>query len=139
MPAGEVVVPGTDGRVSIHTQCWKCDKWGHYADNCPKSANEGEQHFQEDEDFDSAQEDEQELTENEEDEIRVRKSKEKNMNLILINTGSNISVFNNKALLRNLRDSKHVQRVYTNGGYQDSTKIIFCPDSSKCGTTRTVG
>jgi len=140
MPAGEAAVPGTDGRVSTHVQCWKCDKWGHYADNCPKAANEGEQHFQEDEEFDSAVEEEQELTENEEDEPRVsfqnfmsreqhmiRNSKRKNMNSILIDTGSNISVFNNKALLRNLRDSEHVQRVYTNGGYQDSTKVGFLP------------
>ena len=144
MPSGEVAVAESDGRVSTHIQCWKCDKWGHYADNCSTAGNneKGEQHYQEDEDdYDSAlEEEEEELTENEEEGPRVsfqnvmsyeqhmaKNAKRKNMNSILIDTGSNISVFNNKELLRNLRDSDHVQRVYTNGGYQDSHKIGLLP------------
>ena len=37
-PAGTVLVPGVDGRQS-NVQCFHCQNWGHYADNCPRRAN----------------------------------------------------------------------------------------------------
>ena len=41
---------------------------------------------------------------------------------ILIDTGSNCSVFNNADFLIDVHDSPHTLRAYTNGGYQESTQ-----------------
>ena len=42
---------------------------------------------------------------------------------VLIDTGSNCSVFNNKSLLTNIRKSESKLRAYSNGGFQDSSYI----------------
>jgi len=48
-------------------------------------------------------------------------------NCILLDTGSNISVFNNASLLTNISASQFKQRVYTNGGHQDSGHVGHLP------------
>ena len=46
---------------------------------------------------------------------------------ILLDTGSNCSVFNNPALLQNIRNSDTVLRAFTNGGFQDSFEVEYFP------------
>ena len=47
---------------------------------------------------------------------------------ILLDSQSIISVFNNKALLSNIRSTPHVVRAITNGGYQDSHMVGDFPN-----------
>lgn len=48
MPAGEKYAKGSGGIINKNVKCWKCRKWGHYADNCPNSNTDGEQNMQND-------------------------------------------------------------------------------------------
>ena len=41
---------------------------------------------------------------------------------ILIDTGSNCSVFNNREFLLDIHKSEYTLRAYTNSGYQESTE-----------------
>ena len=47
---------------------------------------------------------------------------------ILIDTGSTVSVFKNKDMLKNMRKESHTMRALTNGGHQveDSVAVIGC-------------
>jgi len=43
-PDGEKAAAGADGSTNPKVKCYKCNKWGNYALNCPSTANNGEQH-----------------------------------------------------------------------------------------------
>ena len=53
---------------------------------------------------------------------------------LLIDSQSTMSVFNNKTMLRNVRQSPHVIRALTNGGHQDSNMIGDYPNLGKVCT-----
>ena len=46
---------------------------------------------------------------------------------ILLDTGSTVSVFNNKKMLLNLRKSEKTLRAFSNGGFQDSKTVGTFP------------
>ena len=46
---------------------------------------------------------------------------------VLIDTGSTVSVFKNKEVLRNITKSASALRAHTNGGFQDSTLQGYLP------------
>ena len=138
--------PGADGRLNPKILCFKCQRYGHDADNC---ANErvktGQQHMHSAviEEVDEYESDGSEGTveisytflnytflangtkERKEDELETqeRKTKERNdidKTSILLDTGSNCSVFNNADFLKNIRKSRSKLVALTNGGEQDS-------------------
>ena len=140
-PPDEPTVAGADGTNNPKVKCYKCKKWGHYATNCPTSGA-GEQYFQQNHDEDANEDEDSEptLTDNETNNdpkvsfqhlmlgfMANENSHEHCTNSILLDTGSNISVFNNESLLTNIRASRFTQRVYTNGVHQDSTHIRHLP------------
>ena len=109
--SANTVVTGTDGRV--HTpdiRCYQCQSFGHYAQDCPSRAAPPPpattgttllQHA-----FVMAQHDHA-----------------INPNWTLLDSQSTISVFNNPAMLTDIRNSGRTLRALTNGGFQDSTKV----------------
>ena len=123
-------IAGVDGRFIPYRRCYACKRMGHYADNCPAGSNtEGQQYhmhaavIEENSDWDS---DEDSLVisftylTNRE---RVKPDRTK----VLIDTGSNCSVFNNIEMLENVRKSKHKLKAYTNGGSHESEYKGFLP------------
>ena len=111
-------VPGKDRKTFAHIECFKCNKKGHYANQCPNVNEEGIQLMIE------GIEKEDEMKE---DNLLAFSFLYQNKfnsipdTCILIDTGSTISVFKNKHLLEDIGKNNNTLRAYTNGGYQDSS------------------
>jgi len=140
----EAGVVGVNGVYKPNVTCWRCKKKGHYADKCPtyygtqtnSQGNEddvepekkGVQHH-----LDGAILSENEDSSDEESVIigftHAAREGEQHIdrNSILLDTGSNCSVFNNKEYLINIRKSTNKLRAFTNGGHQDSDMIGCLP------------
>ena len=123
-------IAGVDGRYIPYRRCYACQRFGHYADNCPGRDNaEGRQYHMHaaviesidewDSDGDTIEISYTYLT----DSHRI----EPDRNKILIDTGSNCSVFNNMEMLEGVRKSKNKLRAFTNGGSQESEFKGFLP------------
>ena len=122
-------VAGFDGRINPNIKCYSCEKYGHYADNCPQlprkedgAITEGQQHHMHGATLDT-------ISDDEDGESLVfgftylSAKAEPDRNAILLDTGSNCSIFNNKSLLTDVRPSLVKLRAYTNGGHQDSSQV----------------
>ena len=143
-------VPGTDGRLIPHITCFRCNKKGHYSDNCPEEqAEEQQQHIQTNERGHDDNNDEmsseygneqhlQILDDNNEGSdkaivhfswTQVGQTKVQNYSDtdILLDTGSIFSVFKNQEMVLNIRNSEHMLKAYTNGGRQDSNLVADLP------------
>ena len=57
---------------------------------------------------------------------------------VLIDTGSTVSVFKNKELLRNVTKSGSALHAHTNGGFQDSVLQGYLPGFLRYGITHVV-
>ena len=111
-----VAIPGTNGRTFADVRCYQCQSFGHYAQDCPtrtpppsSSAMSGTtllQHAL----------------------MLAQHSHRIDPAWILLDSQSTISVFNNPAMIQNIRDSGRTLRAITNGGYQDSSQIGDFPN-----------
>ena len=112
-------VPGRNGKIFPTIECFKCNKKGHYASQCPSVEREGVQLMMSG-------------TETEGDTLSFTFMHQQEINSppttsILIDTGSTISVFKNKELLKNVTKSDSSLRAHTNGGFQDSVFQGYLP------------
>jgi len=132
-----MIVTGTDGRTMPRVLCYRCGNRGHYSDHCPEAENSEEttptidpkvqNHMHGaviDENFDEEDGSEGDdvvigFTHHTMESGRTQVDKDS----ILLDTGSNCSVFNNAEFLTNIRKSERTLRAFTNGGSQDSTHI----------------
>ena len=144
-------VPGSDGQLAPHITCFKCNKKGHYSDNCPSETeqqhvqtnttdtNNGEETDRYDQTDDYGERQHLQVDADSDDDSVVihfswaqlaryeRAAKDYGDTSILIDTGSTFSVFNNPKMLLNIRSSKRTLKAYTNGGRQDSNLIGDLP------------
>ena len=141
--------PGTDGITHPAIKCFNCNVKGHYADMCPSrdgvtllqvepaATNEAQDNTDEEPEAEETPEEYHE----EDDEtpyvseftfVNIEKDKafgfHQSSNLIpsswiLLDSQSTVSVFKNKRLLHDIRDSPTTLRVHTNGGTQLSHQI----------------
>ena len=144
------VVPGTDGVTHARTKCYSCNSHGHYASDCP-TENQGTKAVQLLQTDSDAKDTEQpyrseftfmhigqEVKMNDEETVAYNQHEDMfgyafNQNesrydiipsdWILLDSQSTVSVFKNKELLDNIRQSKKRLIVYTNGGTQTSTEM----------------
>jgi Zinc knuckle len=108
-------VPSTDGKLHPEVRCYKCDKSGHYATQCPSNSSV------------------QLLQFNEEGSSTIGNTPNLNFTFfqkidmplsiipdhwVLLDSQSTVSVFKNKLFLTNIRESDTAMTVYTNGGTQ---------------------
>ena len=107
-------ISGTNGITHDDIECWQCHGFGHYQSNCPSTAGAVTpsgttlvQHA-----FMMAQ----------------ASASIIDPRWILLDSQSTISVFNNPAMLTNIRKSDHTLRALTNGGFQDSNMIGDFPN-----------
>ena len=115
--------PGADNITHARVKCFNCQLYGHYADNCPTAvlAQERIQMLQATVDASAV-----DNIVNESEFSFAQAATGHNLiprTWILLDSQSTVSVFNNPALLSNIRPSPTVLRVHTNGGTQLSTKI----------------
>jgi hypothetical protein len=101
-------VAGTNGVTHTDIECFGCNNMGHYASNCPSGTGttvSGTTLLQYA--FVLAQANVSSI----------------NPAWILLDSQSTVSVFNNAAMLTNIKKSEHVLRALTNGGYLDSDMV----------------
>lgn len=127
-PGGPIA--GVDGRFIPYRRCYACKRFGHFADNCPGEGEvEGQQHhmhaaiIESNDEWDS----DDESVEISFTYLTNKDRIQPDRNKILIDTGSNCSVFNNIEMLEGVRRSKHKLKAFTNGGSQESEYRGFLP------------
>jgi len=110
-------VPGTDGSLYSHIQCFACKRKGHYADMCPR--DDVVQLFQTDDpDAKQANEDANFTFTS----VGVRETPIP-QTWVLLDSQSTVSVFCNASLLTRIRPCKVPLVVLTNGGRQTSNYV----------------
>jgi hypothetical protein len=122
------LVAGSDGETHQSTKCCNCNRFGHFSNQCPDGgATNAVQLLQVEESSDNCV---SAFT-------FLNVSGDRGPDIVLEQTGPNIipstwmlldsqstcSVFKDRKLLTNVRDSPCTPRVHTNGGMQRSTKI----------------
>ena len=126
-------VPGANGQMNPSVTCWSYRRHGHYGDNFPTHIDKKQpiirhQHF-----IDGAVLEELSDGDSSSSSIEFaygftqRELAKQDTKSILLDTGSNYSVFNNPSLLQNIRTSETVLRAFTNGGFQDSFEVGYFP------------
>lgn len=113
-PSGEATpgepVPGTNGILSAHIKCFKCDTLGHYSTVCPNPrVGTGYQGFQ------------YVFAQTVEGNAEGALADVLNNNWILIDSGSTFNSFMNPGLLGTVTDCDEM-RAYSNGGHLDYNK-----------------
>ena len=112
-------VPDSRGRLFDDVCCYNCSSMGHYAGDCPTTPNTTNTQTQA---TDTG------TTLLQHAFVLAQHKHQINPNWILLDSQSTISVFNNPAMLTNIRDSGRTLRAITNGGHQDSTKVGDFPN-----------
>jgi hypothetical protein len=124
-------VAGTTGVLHANIKCFNCNEKGHYASNCPEPNSQEVQllqlstkHSEYTSGFTFAQMSTQNF---------IFGQTQRNLILdtwILLDSQSSVSVFKNRRLVQNIRDSPSPLKVHTNGGSQIShhaaTVCNFC-------------
>ena len=118
-------IAGRNGKLFQNVECYKCNRKGHYANQCPTVGKDGVQLMM-------INGTEVTPTEEEEDKLGFNFMQQQDTTSlpntsVLIDTGSNVLVFKNKQALRNITQSNSGVRAHTNGGYQDSTLQGYLP------------
>ena len=98
---------GTNGHTYDDVECYNCHNMGHYAANCPQGIETVAGTTLTQYGYMLAQT----------NVVGIDPA------WILLDSQSTFSVFNNKAMLSNIRPSAHVLRALTNGGHQDSRMV----------------
>ena len=117
MPRGATHFPGRNRKLFSNVECYKCNRKGHYANQCPTTDKEGVQLLISGMEINQTEEEEKVLVFNfmhQQDVNSLPRTSD------LIATGSTVSVFRNKEALRNITKSRSALRAHTNGGFQDS-------------------
>ena len=135
-------MPGTDGVTHALIKCYECNIFGHYKDRCPETTeHEAVQMLQ----VGNSPDEDDAHSEYEEAEPYVSEFTFLNCarpdillhqadaslipdSWILLDSQSTVSVFNNRKLLRDIRQSPNTLRVHTNGGTQLSTQLGTVPN-----------
>ena len=142
----EDVVAGTDGKIVNRITCFKCNKRGHYADQCPTNNTTEHQHHMQSS-MNEHHDNEEEHQEVEDQHLQVGDNgslsdesvvvhfswAQVNLNQqgnnqghgytdadILIDTGSTFSIFKNPKMVLNVRKSRRPLKALSNGGKQES-------------------
>jgi hypothetical protein len=106
----EPIVPDIRGRIFFDIRCRHCSQLGHYREECPLLHA-----------LDAADPTQTALM------MAQAHTSTIDPHWILLDSQSTISVFNNPAMLSNIRPSTHTLRALTNGGHQDSHMVgDFC-------------
>ena len=121
-PSGPAIA-GLDGRFIPNRQCFECYRYGHYSDQCPNANDNatGQQHHIHGaiiEEINSDDDDEEDsivisfiyMANGRKSDVEIDKHK------ILLDTGSNCSVFNNIDMLTDIRKSRTKLKAFTDGG-----------------------
>jgi hypothetical protein len=112
-------VAGIDGVTHANIKCFACNHQGHYSGSCPTDGEANIQLLQETSGTDTTDDGvehgaETILTFAQLPHTLIPK------HWVLLNSQSTVSVFNNPAMLKNLRKASTPLKVFTNGGCQDS-------------------
>jgi hypothetical protein len=121
------LIPGDDGETHNGIKCFGCNKYGHFANHCPDNEPsgavqllqiaDGEAPYQSNFSF---------LHVGDANAAFVLAQAGRGIippTWILLDSQSTASVFNNRALLTNIRKSPRSLKVYTNGGTQITTEL----------------
>jgi len=147
LPAQNIPVPGRDGRVNPNIVCYNCTNRGHYADNCPSERHRPDsstavdtpdnkkvtfqQHMMHaavlDEAVDAEDDDDSVVIGFQHATIKDMPNRQVDHTNILLDTGSNCSVFNNQEYVRNIRHSELLLSAQNNGGELVSTHVGDLP------------
>ena len=111
------ITPGNDGITHPTIKCYTCQTFGHYAGNCPTET--GIQMLQSASEFANTG---FTFTQTTPGTDYIPNT------WVLLDSQSTVSVFKNKALLKNIRKSPTTLCVHTNGGTQLSTQIGDIPN-----------
>jgi Reverse transcriptase (RNA-dependent DNA polymerase)/Zinc knuckle len=118
--------PGTNNITHERVKCYNCQLYGHYSADCPTSAQDGVQMLQTTTMPTQADQIPTEETLDSASSFSFAQAATGHNIIphdwILLDSQSTVSVFNNRALLTDIRKSNTILRVHTNGGTQISTE-----------------
>jgi hypothetical protein len=128
---GESNIPGNDGVTHDNIKCFKCNKYGHFANHCPDEEGVTMLQLTSTADDDDTYVSGVTFLNVREPDAFIFAQAPHNMiphTWILLESQWTVSVFKNRNFLTNIRPSVRTLRVHTNGGTQTSNQIGSVPN-----------